>query len=50
MNRKEIAQETLRIQQQGYYEYDGRRIDFAAAQKHSEDNSRLIAPEQGADF
>ncbi|RAV19402.1 TIGR02452 family protein [Paenibacillus contaminans] len=48
MNRKEIAQETLRIQEQGFYEYDGRRIDFAAAQKHSEDNSQLIIPEQGA--
>lgn len=48
MNRKEIAQETLRIQQQGCYEYEGRRVDFAAAQKYSEDNSRLITPEQGA--
>lgn len=48
MNRKEIAQETLRIQQQGYYEYDGHRIDFATAQKHSEVSSHLITPEQGA--
>ncbi|MCQ6563775.1 TIGR02452 family protein [Paenibacillus mendelii] len=48
MNRKEIAQETLRIQQQGFYEYDGRRVDFAKAQRHSEDNSQLIDPNQGA--
>ncbi|WP_018754292.1 TIGR02452 family protein [Paenibacillus terrigena] len=48
MNRKEIAQETLRIQQQGYYEYDGHRIDFTAAQKHAEVSSHLITPEQGA--
>ncbi|WP_036745878.1 hypothetical protein [Paenibacillus sp. UNC451MF] len=48
MSRKEIALETLRIQQQGYYEYDGQRIDFATAQKHSEDSSHLITPEQGA--
>lgn len=48
MNRKEIAQETLRIQQQGFYEYDGHRIDIASAQQHSEANSQLFTPEQGA--
>ncbi|MFC4305335.1 TIGR02452 family protein [Cohnella boryungensis] len=48
MNRKEIAQATLRIQQQGYYELDGDRIEFAPQQRHSEENSRLIAPEEGA--
>ncbi|QQP14672.1 TIGR02452 family protein [Lysinibacillus agricola] len=47
MNRKEIAQETLRIQEQGYYEYRGERIDFADAQKFSEENSELIDPKQG---
>ncbi|MFC4102124.1 TIGR02452 family protein [Paenibacillus xanthanilyticus] len=47
MNRKTIAEETLRIQRQGYYEYDGRRVDFAAAQRQSEANSELITPEQG---
>ncbi|MFD1176378.1 TIGR02452 family protein [Paenibacillus puldeungensis] len=50
MNRKEIAQETLRIQQQGHYEYEGRRVDFAAAQKHSKENSALITPEQGVEL
>lgn len=27
MNRKEIAEETLRIQRQGFYEYIGNRVD-----------------------
>lgn len=47
MNRKEIAEETLMIQRQGFYEVEGRRIDFASAQKHSEDHSELITPERG---
>ncbi|MFF2484600.1 TIGR02452 family protein [Paenibacillus sp. NPDC058071] len=47
MNRKEIAEETLRIQRQGFYEYEGRRVEFATAQKHSEDSSELITPEHG---
>lgn len=48
MNRKEIAQETLNIQQQGYYELDGRRIDIGALQRHSENASLLLTPEEGA--
>ncbi|WP_040950959.1 TIGR02452 family protein [Gorillibacterium massiliense] len=47
MNRKEIAEETLRIQRQGFYEYEGRRVEFSGLQKHSEGNSELITPEQG---
>ncbi|KJB87149.1 hypothetical protein AZ66_14750 [Paenibacillus sp. E194] len=47
MKRKEIAEETLRIQRQGFYEYKGRRVEFATAQKQSEANSELISPEQG---
>lgn len=47
MNRKEIAQNTLQYIEQGYYEVNGRRVDFAAEQKHSEDRSVLITPEQG---
>ncbi|MBO9608419.1 MAG: TIGR02452 family protein [Paenibacillaceae bacterium] len=47
-SRKETAQETLQIQLQGFYKYEGRRIDFAEAQKHSEEGSRLISPEEGA--
>ena len=45
MNRKEIAQNTLQYIQQGYYEVNGQRVDFAAEQKHSEDRSMLITPE-----
>ena len=47
MNRKNIAQETLKIQQQGYYEYNGNHIDFADQQKSSEKGSFLLTPEQG---
>ncbi|AWB46566.1 TIGR02452 family protein [Paenibacillus sp. CAA11] len=47
MNRKEIAQETLRIQQQGFYEYMGRRVSIAEAQQRSEEGSQLFTPEQG---
>lgn len=50
MKRKGIAQDTLRYMQQGYYELNGRRVDFAAAQHDSEDNSVLITPEQGAEL
>lgn len=48
MKRKGIAQDTLRYMRQGYYEVNGRRIDIAAAQQYSEDNSALITPEEGA--
>src|SRR5689334_5172676 len=47
MNRREIAQETLLIQQQGYYNYNGIRVNIAEAQKLSEDKSRLFTPEEG---
>lgn len=47
MKRKGIAQETLKIQQQGYYERDGIRIDIAAGQQASEQGSFLLTPEQG---
>lgn len=49
-NRKTIAQDTLRYMQQGYYEINGRRVDFAAEQRSSEENSVLITPEQGAEL
>ena len=48
MNRKAIAQETLKIQQQGYYEIDGFKIDIAEQQRLSEQNSFLLTPEEGA--
>lgn len=47
MKRKGIAQETLKIQQQGCYEYNGTTIDFARQQKASEEGSFLLTPEQG---
>jgi len=50
MNRKEIAHETVRIMEQGGYEYDGRRIDFYAQQKRSEEASVLISPERGREM
>ena len=49
-NRKTIAQDTLRYMQQGYYEINGRRVDFAAEQRYSEENSMLITPQQGAEL
>lgn len=48
MERKAIAQETLCIQTQGYYEWNGERVEIAAAQTRSEEGSRLITPEEGA--
>jgi len=47
MDRKGIAQETLKIQQSGYYEINGRRIDISSMQKASEKNSVLIVPDEG---
>lgn len=47
MKRRGIAQETLKIQRQGYYELGGERIDFAADQQAAEELSHLITPEQG---
>ncbi|TVX98655.1 TIGR02452 family protein [Cohnella terricola] len=47
MNRKEIAEETLLLQRQGFYKYEGHRVEFAELQKHSEENSGLITPEHG---
>ncbi len=50
MNRKEIAHETVRIMEQGWYEYEGRQIDFSVQQKRSEEASVLISPEQGREM
>ncbi|MCL1808581.1 MAG: TIGR02452 family protein [Clostridiales bacterium] len=47
MNSKRIAEETLKIQQQGYYETNGSRVEFAEMQKASEKNSFLIVPKEG---
>ncbi|MDR0269720.1 TIGR02452 family protein [Paenibacillus sp.] len=48
MDRKRIAQDTLRYIQQGYYPYKGQQVDIAALQRYSEDNSVLITPDEGA--
>lgn len=46
MNRKDIAHQTLEIQERGYYELEGRRVDIAAAQALSEKKSFLLDPDQ----
>lgn len=46
MNRVKIAWETVKIQQQGYYDYNGLRVDISVTQKASEEQSFLINPEQ----
>lgn len=48
MDRKEIARESLMIQQQGYYERSGERISFVEDQQRSEEGSRLFTPGEGA--
>ena len=45
--RKQTAQETLKIQQQGFYTVQGRRVDISTMQKHSETASYLIKPMDG---
>ncbi|WP_138756215.1 TIGR02452 family protein [Paenibacillus sinopodophylli] len=50
MNRKQTAEESLCIMRQGFYEHKGRKIDFAQAQKASEENSVLVTPEQGREM
>lgn len=50
MKRKGIAQATLNIQQQGYYEKDGIRIDISEAQQAAQLGSRLITPAAGREI
>jgi uncharacterized protein (TIGR02452 family) len=45
--RKITAQETLKIQQQGFYTVNSRLMDISAGQRHSEVASRLITPAEG---
>ena len=47
MNRKEIAEETLKIQNRACYKVDGTPVEFSEKQKSSEKNSSLITPEEG---
>lgn len=48
MDRKAIARETLQIMEQGYYVYEGKRIDIQPDMDMSIRASSLITPEQGA--
>lgn len=48
MDRKATAGETLRILKQGYYEYEGKKIDILEDHTRSVNNSVLITPEEGA--
>lgn len=48
MDRKAIARETLRIMEQGYYEYEAKKIDIQSDMDASVHASSLITPEQGA--
>lgn len=47
MDRKATAKETLQIMEQGYYEYEGKRIDIQSDMDASVRASVLITPEQG---
>lgn len=48
MDRKATAKETLRILQQGYYEYEKKQIDISKEHQKSIEETKLITPEQGA--
>lgn len=48
MDRKAVARETLRIMDQGYYEYKGQKISIQSDMDASVDKSRLITPDEGA--
>ncbi len=48
MDRKSIARETLDIMRQGYYEYEGRRVEIREQLAASVKGSRLFTPEDGA--
>lgn len=46
MERKEIAEQTVQIMEQGFYDYEGKRVDIQEAQRHSEQDSMLIRPQE----
>lgn len=46
MDRKAIANETMRIIEQGWYEYNKQRVEIAGAQHSSLKGSVLISPEE----
>lgn len=45
--RKQTAQETLKIQQQGFYCINNKRVDIFDAQKRSENASYILTPADG---
>lgn len=47
MDRKATAKETLRIMEQGYYEYQGKKISIMEDHRASVKKSILITPEEG---
>lgn len=47
---RRIAAETVEIARSGVYAYRGQSIDIRAAQRLSEESSRLITPERGAEI
>lgn len=46
MNRKELAAETVKIVEQGYYLYSDRKINIAEVQQYAEDHCLLITPDE----
>lgn len=46
-NRKQIAEQTVQVISQGYYEREGRRIEIAELQQRSEAGSFLLRPQEG---
>lgn len=50
MDRKAVARETLQIMEQGYYVYEGQKIDIQPGMDASIHASSLITPEQGAEL
>ena len=47
MDRKAVAKQTMAIMEKGYYEIEGHKIEIAALQKRSMEESFLLTPEQG---
>lgn len=46
MNRKEVAEETVKIVEQGYYLYGDRKISIEEVQQQAEDHCILITPHE----
>ena len=47
MDRKAIANETIEILRQGFYEYKGKKIEILEEQKKAVKQTKLITPEEG---